>query len=140
MKINFFNEEVSFKIRKPAAIRKWIESVATAEGYGIKELNYVFCSDAYLHGINLQFLQHDTYTDIITFDRSEEEGMLEADVFISIERVKENSASYSKSFLEELHRVMIHGVLHLCGYTDKGEQQQLAMRKKEDACLSLLST
>lgn len=139
MKINFFTEDFPFKLQEAAALKKWIAYVVVNEGYRLKELNYIFCSDTYLHSINLQYLNHDTYTDIITFDRSEREDTIAADIYISIERVEENARELSLTFYEELHRVLIHGVLHLCGYTDKTDDETTAMRNKEDACLSLLA-
>ncbi len=138
MKINFFSEDVPFKISKPSVIRKWMSEVAAKEQHLIKELNYIFCSDGYLHAINVQYLGHDTYTDIITFDHSDEQNVVAGDIYVSVERVKENAKTYASDFDDELHRVMIHGILHLCGYKDKTSDEEQAMRKKEDACLSLL--
>ena len=139
MKINFFTEDFPFRLQRSAALKKWIAGVVTNEGFKLKEINYIFCSDTYLHSINLQYLNHDTFTDIITFDRSEQVGSVEGDIYISIERVEENARELSVTFYEELHRVLIHGVLHLCGYTDKTKDDTIAMRNKEDACLSLLA-
>lgn len=139
MKINFFTEDFPFKLQKGAALKKWIADVVANEGYRLKELNYIFCSDTYLHSINLQYLNHDTYTDIIAFDRSVRDDTIEGDIYISIERVEENARQLSLTFYEELHRVLIHGVLHLCGYTDKTVGETITMRNKEDACLSLLA-
>jgi len=139
VKINFFSEEITFKPKHPAALRKWITGIIASEGCSLVEVNYIFCNDAYIHSINLEYLKHDTYTDIITFNNSEEEKSIESDVFISIERVKENSEKLSVPFEHELHRVMIHGVLHLCGFSDKTPTQKAEMRIKEDACLSLLT-
>ncbi len=138
VKINFFSEEIIFKPKHPAALRKWIKGVISSEGRRLVEVNYIFCTDAYIHSVNLEYLKHDTYTDIITFNNSEEERSIESDIFISIERVKENSEKLTVSFEHELHRVMIHGVLHLCGFSDKTPAQKAEMRIKEDACLSLL--
>lgn len=138
MKINFFNEDVPFKISSPARIRRWISSIVQQEGFSISSINYIFCSDEYLHSINLQYLNHDTLTDIVTFDNSEEEGVVESDIFISVDRVRENALSVGVTFDNELNRVMVHGVLHLCGYGDKSSEQKKEMREKEDACLSLL--
>lgn len=139
MKINFFSEEINFKPKHTAALRKWVKGVISTEGRILSEVNYIFCTDAYIHSINLEYLKHDTYTDIITFNNSDEENSIESDIFVSIERVKENSEKLSVSFEYELHRVMIHGILHLCGYSDKTPVLKAEMRIKEDACLSLLT-
>lgn len=135
--INFFNQDLSFKLPKPRKTTSWIREVIRREKKQLILLNYIFCSDQHLLGINQQYLNHQTFTDIITFDNSEEEGMIEGDVFISIERVKANAAAFESEFDEEVHRVLIHGVLHLAGYSDKSKQEKSDMRKKEDAYLSL---
>ena len=139
MKVNFFNEEIPFKVKSPAILRKWVTDVVQAEQLQLKEVNYIFCNDNYLYEMNVKYLNHDTLTDIITFDNSDDTETIEGDIFISVERVKENAENLSLSFESELHRVMIHGILHLCGYGDKSAEQKIEMRKKEDACLSLLS-
>ena len=100
------------------------------------DINYIFCSDNYLHQINFQYLDHDTFTDIITFDQSDKD-QIEGDIFISIDRVHENANERNISFVNELHRVMIHGILHLLGYNDKTPKEKQLMREKEDECLSL---
>ncbi|MEQ8807527.1 MAG: rRNA maturation RNase YbeY [Imperialibacter sp.] len=138
MKITFFSEEITFKLASPTKVRSWIKEVIRLEKHTLAEVSYVFCSDDYLHNMNVQYLNHDTLTDIITFDNSEEEEQIEGDIFISIDRVKENAARLNLPFENELHRVMIHGILHLCGYKDKASSERELMRKKEDACLSLL--
>ncbi len=115
----------------------WIERVATVHEYRIVQLTYIFCSDDYLHRMNVEYLNHDTLTDVITFDNADDSDILEGDIFISTERVADNAKSLGVSFRDELHRVMIHGVLHLLGYHDKDLLSQTAMRKKEDYCLSL---
>ena len=135
--IEFFNEDVNFELSDPQKTILWIESIILKEDYNPIHINFIFCTDEYLHKINLQYLKHDKYTDIITFDQSEETKDIEADIFISIERVEENAHSLENTFDKELHRVMIHGVLHLMGYSDKLPSEQEAMRKKEDSCLSL---
>lgn len=134
-KIQFFTEDISFNLSNKTKIREWLNNVAKIHGAKIKEINYIFCSDEYLKQVNIDYLDHHYYTDIITFDNSEEDANLEADIFISIDRVKENSQEYSKEFLNELHRVMAHGVLHLIGFTDKEEADQIEMKKQEDAAL-----
>ena len=137
--INIFNEEVDFSLNQKSNVLSWIVDVVKQEGCSIKELNYIFCSDDYLININQQFLNHDTFTDIITFDNSNEKHLIESDIYISVERVAENAQLYNVNFEDELHRVMVHGVLHLMGWSDKTDEDKQAMRQKEDACLSLLS-
>ena len=139
MPIRFFSEDVDFKPPYPRKTVAWIRNCIEREKHRVKELNYIFCSDEYLYNINVQYLNHRTYTDIITFDSSDTPGILEGDIYISIDRVKENARKEDTSFQTELHRVMIHGVLHLMGYSDKAEAQKSQMRKKEDAYLSLRS-
>ncbi|MBT1703117.1 rRNA maturation RNase YbeY [Chryseosolibacter indicus] len=133
--INYFVEDVDFKIPYPRKTSNWISRIIKGERYKLKEINYIFCSDEYLNKINVDFLNHTSLTDIITFDNSSEKGVVESDIYISIERVKENSAKFNSGFLDELNRVMIHGVLHLLGYKDKTAKAKALMRKKEDACL-----
>lgn len=134
-KLNFFTEETDFTVPNKMALRAWINDAARAEGFSVKELNFIFCSDAYLLEINQQYLDHDTLTDIITFDHSEQEGRLHGDIFISIDRVTENAQGYGVSVVEELHRVMIHGVMHLCGYADHEPAEKERMTEKEDQYL-----
>jgi probable rRNA maturation factor len=135
-KVNFFTESVDFKLPHPRKTSTWICASILSEKKKLKELNYIFCSDEHLREMNIQFLNHKTFTDILTFDNSED-GSIEGDIFISIDRVKENSAKFNTDFLTELHRVIIHGALHLIGYKDKSDRDKKAMRKKEDAYLSL---
>jgi probable rRNA maturation factor len=137
--IDFFAQDISFKLFKPAKTRLWIKHVIRLEKKHLAHINYIFCSDLYLLGINKQYLNHRTLTDIITFDTSEGENEIEGDVFMSIERVQANAAELATTFDDELHRVMIHGVLHLVGYADKSAREKSEMRKKEDAYLSLRS-
>lgn len=135
--ITFFSEEIDFQISNSELIQQWIEYTVEQEGQEIEAINYIFCSDEYLHKINVEYLSHDYYTDIITFDNSEGEELIEGDIFISIERVEENASLNSVTFLEELRRVIIHGVLHLIGYNDKTDSEQEVMTQKENAYLSL---
>lgn len=136
--LEFFNQDISFKLPNPRKTKSWIRQVIALENKSLEHLNYIFCSDEYLLSINQQYLNHDTFTDIITFDNSEDEDTIEGDIFISIERVRANAVELQKPFEEELHRVLIHGVLHLLGHTDKSPSDKSSMRKKEDAYLSLL--
>jgi probable rRNA maturation factor len=129
--IEYFTEEVTFDLPEPSATAIWIQEVIHQEGCELTCLNFIFCSDAYLHTKNLQYLQHDTWTDVITFDYSDTPQQIEGDVYISIERVQENACKYRHSFWQELYTVMIHGVLHLLGYQDKKESDKVMMRNKE---------
>jgi probable rRNA maturation factor len=135
--VNFFSQLTSFKISHPRKTSAWIQSAVKKEKGKLKQLNFIFCSDEELRKINIQYLNHKTYTDIITFDTSDNQGALEGDIFISIDRVKENAENLKLPFTDELHRVIIHGVLHLLGYSDKSPARKTEMRKKEDAYLSL---
>ncbi|MGN6647248.1 MAG: rRNA maturation RNase YbeY [Cytophaga sp.] len=135
--IKFFTEDTSYQLRQRSEIRTWLKSIAKKEKYSILELNYIFCSDEYLLQMNRDFLDHDYYTDIITFDNSEIPGKIEGDIFISIDRVKDNAQQQKTSLKDELHRVLVHGLLHLTGYKDKTSKEQEIMRKKEDSSLSL---
>ncbi|HKR07152.1 MAG TPA: rRNA maturation RNase YbeY [Bacteroidia bacterium] len=142
--INFFTQDIKINLRDKNALRRWIAATAKKEGCKIEALNYIFCSDKFLHRLNEQFLHHDDYTDIITFDlstaihKSQTPG-LQGEIFISIERVKENAKLFKTTFQNELHRVMIHGALHLIGYKDKTKSDKAAMRKKENYYLNLRS-
>jgi probable rRNA maturation factor len=133
--ITFHEEDISYKLKHKTAVRKWITYTIVAEGYKLRELTYIFCTDEYLLQINRQYLDHDTYTDIITFDNSEEEGVIVGDIFISIERIRENAGKFNVTEAQELHRVLIHGALHLLGYTDKSPADKKKMTSKEDLYL-----
>jgi rRNA maturation RNase YbeY len=126
-----FDYETDFNISNEADFTKWISEVITSETYVLGEINYVFCDDAYLHKINVEYLDHDTLTDIITFDNSIGK-MIHSDIVISVERVADNAKDFNVSFEEELKRVVIHGVLHLCGYKDKSDEEDALMRQKEN--------
>lgn len=134
--VHFFPEDVSFEFAHSNSLSQWIDQTITEHKKELGDVNYIFCSDSYLHEINLQYLDHDTFTDIITFDQSEND-QIEGDIFISIDRVRENARDRRISFEDELHRVMIHGILHLLGYNDKTPKEKQLMREKEDECLSL---
>ena len=134
-----FNFETEFNLESKNIISSWISEVIINEGCTEGELNYIFCDDEYLHKMNVEFLDHDTLTDIISFDYTVGKE-LHGDVFISVERVKDNAADLDVTFEEELHRVMIHGILHYCGYKDKSEEDQRVMRAKEDLYLNKLET
>ena len=136
--IDFNCDDVSFEWENESVIIQWINQVLDLESAVGHSLSYVFCSDERLLEINKSYLNHDYYTDVITFDLSDDES-IEGEIYISLDRVKDNVSSLSGSFEAELCRVIIHGVLHLCGYLDKTTEQSQIMRAKEDACLSLLS-
>lgn len=137
--INFFQEEVSFKLKDKLKLKQWIKETIESEGYKLKELNFIFCSDEYLLQINQQYLDHDTFTDIITFDNAEEEGKITGDIFISIERIRENAKTFNVTEARELQRVIIHGTLHLLGYPDKKPADKKVMTEKEDFYLNKLT-
>lgn len=136
--ILFFNKQTNFKLNNPEVLKGWIVEVAKNENKKIGALNFIFCSDKYLLQLNIKYLDHDTLTDILTFDQSEVSSEIGGDIYISVDRVKENAPLYNSLMDKELYRVMVHGVLHLIGYPDSGESQKEEMRKKEEAYLSLL--
>lgn len=131
-----FNYESDFNLANEAAISEWLSRVIVSEKKKEGEISYVFCDDEYLHKINLEYLQHDTLTDIISFDYSVG-NELHGDIFISIERVRDNAADFNVSFEDELKRVLVHGVLHYCGYKDKSEKDEALMRAKEDEKIAM---
>jgi rRNA maturation RNase YbeY len=133
--IQFNYYKTTFRLREPKKTSAWIEKVARLEGYSILSLSYVFCIDAYLLNINKKYLNHDTLTDIITFDYSEETKALEGEIYISIPRVKENARKLETDFDTELHRVIVHGVLHLVGYRDRLVKEKKEMREREEGYL-----
>ena len=135
--VSFFFEDVQFELPNDSLLREWLQSVADAEGKPIFEINYIFCSDEHLRGINVEFLDHDYYTDIITFDNSDDVAM-RGELYISSERVAENAQTHGVSFHHELCRVMVHGILHIAGYGDKTPEQEAIMREKEDFYLKKL--
>ena len=133
-----FNSETSFTPKNQKKLAEWISNVISSEDFEVGEINYIFCDDIYLHKINQEFLKHDTYTDIISFDYTlgKEVG---GDIFISIERVLENAEKFNEVFENELHRVMIHGVLHFMGYKDKTKKDKILMRTKENEKIYIIS-
>jgi len=133
-----FNYETSFKLENDLEISKWISMVISSEKFKEGDINYVFCDDDYLLKLNIEFLNHDTLTDIISFDDSIGK-ILQGDIFISIDRVKENANNFNVSFKEELSRVIVHGVLHYCGYNDKTEEDAKRIRDKENFYINQLS-
>jgi len=135
--INFNFQNIALKLNKRQLLRSWIKEVIASEGHKAGEINYIFCNDENLSELNINYLKHNTLTDIITFDYTER-NIISGDIFISVERVCENAKKFDKKFYDELNRVMIHGVLHLAGYKDKDERNIKEMRQKEDECLNLL--
>ena len=133
-----FNSETSFTLKNQNKLVKWIGDVVSSEGFQVGEINYIFCDDSYLNKINQEFLNHDTFTDVISFDYTlgKEIG---GDIFISIERVLENAEKFNEVFETELHRVMIHGILHFMGYKDKTKKEKTLMRTKEDEKIFILN-
>lgn len=129
------NNEIDFELENSDKVLNWISTVIPQESYEEGEINYIFCSDEYLLDLNIKHLNHNTLTDVISFDYSIGK-LISGDVFISIDRVKENAQSFEVSFNEELHRVMIHGILHYCGYMDKTKEDKIIMREKENFYLS----
>jgi probable rRNA maturation factor len=131
-----FNYETEFALVNEEAISNWITNVITSENKKEGEINYIFCDDDYLYKINVEHLGHDTLTDIISFDYSIG-NEIHGDIFVSVERVKDNAIDFNVSFDDELKRVLVHGVLHYCGYKDKSEADELLMRSKEDEKLAM---
>lgn len=132
--ISFQNLSIDFKLKEKTKLKQWIKFITEKEKHTPGTINYIFCSDEELLDINIKHLNHNTYTDIITFDYTESKK-ISSDIFISIDRVAENAKKFNVTFEEELHRVMIHGVLHLCGYKDKSKADAELMRQKENLAL-----
>lgn len=133
---DFHSEDIDFTLPEKPAIISWLSSCIEKEGKVPNEISYVFCSDDFLHEMNIKHLNHNTLTDIITFDYCEQNNII-GEMFISIDRIKDNSLKFGIDFIHELHRVMVHGVLHLCGYKDKSSDDQKVMSEKEDFYLNL---
>jgi rRNA maturation RNase YbeY len=126
-----FNYETNFILSNEAVYEEWISRIIDSEGFDEGEINYIFCDDEYLHKINVDYLAHDSLTDIISFDYTEG-NFIQGDIFVSVERVKENAIEFDVSFEDEIKRVLAHGVLHYCGYKDKSSKEAAVMRSKED--------
>lgn len=136
MAIYFSTENINFNLKNKLRIKKWIAEVIKREGKTPGDIGYVFCDDAYLLEANIEYLNHDTYTDIITFDYVEGD-LISGDMMISVDRIRENATIFGVSFEQELHRVIIHGVLHLLGNKDKSEKDAAKMRKLEEKALAV---
>lgn len=126
-----FNYETNFQLQNESQLSEWISSVIDSEGFKEGEINYIFCDDKYLLKLNVEFLQHDTLTDIISFDYTLGK-LINGDIYISVERVRENASDFKVDFQSEISRVMIHGILHYCGYKDKTEEDEAVIRSKEN--------
>lgn len=137
MAISFFSENIPFTLKEKNRRKKWLKQLATNKGFQIKDLTYIFCTDEYLWQINLEYLNHDTYTDIITFDSSESDNKISGDIFISLDRVKENASVLNIEVHDELSRVISHGLLHLLGFKDKTKSEASEMRTQEDLAITL---
>ena len=134
--IHFFSEGILFGLSDESSLVVWLNKVVVSERQEVEEINYIFCDDEYLHSLNLQYLDHDTLTDVISFQY--ESSQIRGDVFISIPRVKENASLFNVHFDQELRRVMVHGLLHLLGYKDKSNSDSKKMRAMEDKYLSII--
>lgn len=133
--IHFHFVDIKGTLKNRTDLKRFLVQLAKKEGYTLKMINYIFCSDSYLLKLNQDFLKHNTLTDIITFPLSAKGHPLESEIYISLERVRENARLFNNSFKEELHRVIFHGLLHLCAYKDKSASDKALMRKKEDEYL-----
>ncbi len=134
-----FNYETNFKLQNEEVLKNWISTCIDSHGFKEGELNYIFCNDEYLLKLNIEFLNHDTFTDILSFDYTLGK-LVGGDIFISIDRVKENAHKFSQHIDNELNRVIIHGVLHFMGYPDTTTEEKVIMRNEEDRCLTLLKS
>ena len=132
-----FNYEIDFELKNEGQLKSWLEKCIKVRGFKLGEINYIFCDDDDLLKLNVEFLKHDTLTDIISFDYSLGK-LINGDIYISVERVMENAVEFSQRVENEINRVMIHGLLHYMGFKDKSEKEQEEMREQEDICLSLL--
>ena len=137
MPIKFFNEDTSFQLKERNRIKNWIKEVIVSENFISGKINYIFTSDKYLLEVNKQYLSHDYFTDIITFNYCEN-SIINGDIYISITSVENNSVHFDVSFINELKRVMIHGILHLLGYNDKSDEEKVVMREKDTYYLDRL--
>lgn len=135
MAIQFTSHEVKDYLKEKRKLKLFLAELFSIEGQGLKSMHYVFCSDVYLLEINKQFLQHDTYTDIVTFEMGEDPAVTEGEIYISVDRVLDNAEKFKVSISQELHRVIFHGALHLCGFKDKSKKDSALMRSKEDEYL-----
>lgn len=138
MSISFYNEDLPLPKLKRRIVGNWLKEVILKEGKRVGDVSFIFCSDDYLLDVNKRFLDHDYYTDVITFDYVEG-NIISGDIFISLDRVSENAICLSISFNDELNRIMVHGILHLLGYKDKSDGEKILMTEREDFFLKLLN-
>lgn len=136
--INFFTEGLEHTLKGKRSIRSWIQNAIISEGKLAGAINIIFCSDEYLYKLNIEYLQHDTYTDIISFNLSDDNEIISGDIYISLDRAKDNAKKFKQLLITELKRLIIHGVLHLCGYKDKTQKDKKLMTEKENYYLALL--
>lgn len=137
--LHFFTEEISYRLRNIRKLQRWVLHTIEKEHGTLEGINFIISSDIFLHKINLEYLNHDTYTDIITFEYNEPNTPILSDIYISLDRCKENAKTYKVKLVDEVHRILIHGVLHLLGYKDKTTPEKTVMTSKEDYYLSLRS-
>ncbi len=141
MALHYYTDDCSFRLPKKRLIGRWLQQVAEAEGFRIEEINYIFCSSEKHRAMNVEFVGHDYFTDIITFDYGNlKEGYIAGDIFIDVETVRDNARIYQTTFRREMQRVVVHGVLHLCGQQDKTPRTEKQMHRKEDKYLALLDS
>lgn len=138
MQLTFHAEEIDFELSEMAKIKTWLKEVIKSENWTLASVSYIFCSDEYLYKMNVEHLNHDTYTDVITFQYNDD--LVEGDIFISVDRTTENATTFNVSPEKELYRVMVHGLLHLMGYKDKSPEDKTMMTAKENQYLELLET
>lgn len=139
--VRYYNDQTNFRLRDKRKIASWLKAVAQEEGYALGDVTYIFCSSEVHRKMNIDFIGHDYFTDVITFDYSDlkGEGIVSGDIFIDVDTVKDNARIYGATFTSEMHRIIVHGVLHLCGQKDKTERAEKQMHRKEDKYLKLLS-
>jgi rRNA maturation RNase YbeY len=139
--VRYYNDQTNFRLRDKRKIASWLKAVAQEEGYTLGDVTYIFCSSEVHRKMNIDFIGHDYFTDVITFDYSDlkGEGIVSGDIFIDVDTVKDNARIYGATFTSEMHRIIVHGVLHLCGQKDKTPRAEKQMHRKEDKYLKLLS-
>ena len=139
--VRYYNDQTNFRLRDKRKIASWLKAVAQEEGYALGDVTYIFCSSEVHRKMNIEFIGHDYFTDVITFDYSDlkGEGIVSGDIFIDVDTVKDNARIYGATFTSEMHRIIVHGVLHLCGQKDKTPRAEKQMHRKEDKYLKLLS-
>ena len=139
--VRYYNDQTTYRLRDKRKVAAWLKEVAREEGYALGDVTYIFCSSEVHRKMNIDFIGHDYFTDVITFDYSDlkGEGIVSGDIFIDVDTVKDNARIYGATFTSEMHRIIVHGVLHLCGQKDKTPRAEKQMHRKEDKYLKLLS-